>query len=122
MADRDNFDAFFMAAMLTNMNMEKMLKDKVRINPFKVEVTVTPISIDCHCEGNKSFLEDIEGGEEWFKETVALIEPIMKAQTTKFAELAKKKFGFEAEKAEETTSGHLDFGEFLRNLFWGAKR
>lgn len=125
MADRNNFEEdfnAFMAALFMNMDIKKMLNDKgVRIHPFKVEVTVTPISIDCHCEGNKSFLKDIEGGEEWFKETASLIDPIMKAQTAKFAELAKKNFGFEVVEKAETISNSKDFDEFLKNLFGGGK-
>jgi hypothetical protein len=44
----------------------------------------------------------------------------MKEQTTKFCELAKKKFGFEVVK----TGTHPDadgFAEFMRSLFGGGK-
>lgn len=121
MADKDNFEKDF-DALMAAMLLKSIIGDKAapELVPFKVEVTVAPTSISCHVEGNKRFLKDIEGGEEWFRETSSLIEPIMKEQTTKFCELAKKKFGFETVK----TGTHPDadgFAEFMRSLFGGGK-
>lgn len=124
MADKDNFGKDFdtlMAAML----LKSIIGDNAatELVPFKVEVTFTPTSISCHVEGNKRLLKDIEGGEEWFRETSSLIEPIMKEQTTKFCALAKKKFGFKtAETAKIGTHQDTDgFAEFMRSLFGGGK-
>lgn len=126
MADKDNFGKDFdtlMAAML----LKSIIGDKAatELVPFKVEVTFTPTSISGHIEGNKRLLKDIEGGEEWFRETSSLIEPIMKEQTTKFCALAKKKFGFKTAETAKTGK-HQDtdgFVEFMRSLFGGgAKR
>lgn len=112
--------------LMLAMLMKKIMGDrKISAIPFKMEVAVTPISINCFCEGNKRLLADVEGGEEWFEETRALIEPIMKNQTTKFFELVKKKFGFEEAKEENATSAGGDFADLLNrlnSLFGGADR
>ena len=121
MADKDNFEKDF-DALMAAMLLKSIIGDKAapELVPFKVEVTVAPTSISCHVEGNKRFLKDIEGGEEWFRETSSLIEPIMKEQTTKFCELAEKKFGFKTVK----TGTHPDadgFAEFMRSLLGGGQ-
>lgn len=86
------------------------------ITPFTVSIQVSATSISCHTEGNKRLIEDI-GGEEWLKETQALIEPIIVEQTTKFSELMAKNFGlsFSDPKKSETS-----IDDFLSKLFGGG--
>lgn len=125
MAERDKFEKDF-DTMMKAILLKSILEDKTipELVPFKVEVTVTPTSITSHAEGNKRFLKDIEGGEEWFQETYDLINPIMKEQTTKFAKLLKQKFGFEIVESDKCLNTDATrFVEFLRSLFGGgAKR
>lgn len=63
-------------------------------------------------------LEDIEGADEWFEETSNLVRGVMSEQTTKFAKLMEKKFGF-------TTSGEplgigKNFADILAKILSGG--
>lgn len=110
MADKDDFkdrDELMAKAMLRRL----LGFDALKITPFKVEIAVTLDSIECRTKGNKKFLEDIEGGTEWFAETSSLIHPIMQAQTDKFFELAKEKFGF-----EEVGRTNDEFEDFVKTV------
>lgn len=121
MADKDIFEKdldTLMAAMLLKSIVGN--KTSLELIPFEVKIVFTPASISCQVEGNKKFLKDIEGGEEWFRETSDLIKPIMEKQTTKICELAKKKFGFETVKFDRSPDLG-GFAEFMRSLFRGGK-
>lgn len=117
MEDKNNFEKEFnslMAAML----LKSMIGDKAdkKLVPFNMAVTFTPTSISCEVTGNKKLLDDIEGGAEWFAETASLITPIMREQTNKFFELAKKNFGLK----EVGRSNTDEFDDFVRTVLSGG--
>lgn len=109
MAKDNTMDALFMAMLMGKLREKKELI----ISPFEVRIEVSPVSISCHTSGNRKMIEDL-GAEEWLKETQEKIEPIMKEQTTKFAELLSKKIGCETIQA---THEAREFSEFLDGLF-----
>ena len=112
----DNFDAIMaMMALKTLMNNT----DDLTIHPFTIEVTVTPGSIGCSASGNRKFLEDLDGGIEWLDETNDRVKDIMAEQTTKLAELMKKKYGFKTVAADfDSEDG---FAKFMETLFGGGQ-
>ena len=91
---------------------------KVEVVPFSVEVVCTPSDISCRCRGNKEMLEDIEGANEWFEETSSLVRGIMSEQTTKFAKLMEKKYGFTA--SEEPLGTGMNFADILSKILSGG--
>lgn len=109
MAKDNTMDALFMAMLMSKLRE----KDELVVSPFEIKIEVSPISISCHTSGNRKMIEDL-GAEEWLKETQEKIEPIMKEQTTKFAELFSKKFDIETIPA---THEAREFSEFLDGLF-----
>lgn len=115
MAGKNNgLDAIMaMMALKTLMNDTKDLA----IHPFTIEVTITPGYIGCSASGNRKFLEDLDGGIEWFAETASLITPIMREQTNKFFELAKKNFGLK----EVGRSNTDEFDDFVRTVLSGGQ-
>ncbi|MCM1224063.1 MAG: hypothetical protein NC548_57385 [Lachnospiraceae bacterium] len=115
MADSSKLDALMMLMALKAM--ESDLKGK-SISPFTISIEVTATSISCKSEGNKKLIEDI-GGQEWLKETQEKIAPIMSEQTTKFAELMGKKFGFSFSKDSQKDGGD-PIDEFLKGFFRGG--
>lgn len=118
MAGKNNgLDAIMaMMALKTLMNDTKDLA----IHPFTIEVTITPGSIRCSTSGNRKFLEDLDDGIEWLDETNDRVKDIMAEQTTKLAELMKKKFGFETIAVDSNSED--DFAKFMETLFGGAER
>ena len=115
MASNSKLDALMMLMALEAM--KSGMTDK-SISPFSVSIQVSATSISCHSEGNKQFIEDI-GAQEWLKETQERIEPIMAEQTTKFAELMGKKFGFSFSEPHKSETG---IDDFLSKLFGGGLR
>lgn len=113
MADNSKLDALMMLMALEAM--KGGMADK-SVTPFSVSIQVSATSISCHTEGNKRLIEDI-GAQEWLKETQELIEPIMSEQTTKFAELMGKKFGFSF---SEPHKSETVMDDFLSKLFGGG--
>ncbi|MDO5020509.1 MAG: hypothetical protein Q4E29_08610 [Lachnospiraceae bacterium] len=91
---------------------------KAEAIPFAVEVVCTPSNILCRCSGNKKMLEDIEGADEWFEETSNLVKGVMSEQTTKFAKLMEKKFGFTT--SEEPLGTGMNFADILSKILSGG--
>lgn len=91
---------------------------KAEAIPFAVEVVCTPSNILCRCSGNKKMLEDIEGADEWFEETSNLVIGVMSEQTTKFAKLMEKKFGFTT--SEESLGTGKNFADILAKILSGG--
>lgn len=91
---------------------------KAEAIPFAVEVVCTPSNILCRCSGNKKMLEDIEGADEWFEETSNLVRGVMSEQTTKFAKLMEKKFGFTT--SEEPLGTGKNFADILAKILSGG--
>lgn len=91
---------------------------KAEAIPFAVEVVCTPSNILCRCSGNKKMLEDIEGADEWFEETSNLVRGVMSEQTTKFAKLMEKKFGFTT--SEEPLGTGMNFADILAKILSGG--
>ena len=91
---------------------------KAEAIPFAVEVVCTPSNILCRCSGNKKMLEDIEGAVEWFEETSNLVRGVMSEQTTKFAKLMEKKFGFTT--SEEPLGTGKNFADILAKILSGG--
>lgn len=91
---------------------------KAEAIPFAVEVVCTPSNILCRCSGNKKMLEDIEGADEWFEETSNLVRGVMSEQTTKFAKLMEKKFGFTT--SEEPLETGKNFADILAKILSGG--
>lgn len=115
MADNSKLDALMMLMALEAM--KSGMTDKT-VTPFSVSIQVSATSISCHSEGNKKLIEDI-GAQEWLKETQDRIGPIMAEQTTKFAELMGKKFGFSF---SEPHKSETRIDDFLSKLFGGVLR
>lgn len=91
---------------------------KAEAIPFAVEVVCTPSNILCRCSGNKKMLKDIEGADEWFEETSNLVRGVMSEQTTKFAKLMEKKFGFTT--SEEPLRTGKNFADILAKILSGG--
>lgn len=66
---------------------------EIEVVPFAAEIVCTPNKISGHCKGNRKMLEDIEGADEWYKETCNLISGILIEQTTKLGKLMEKRYG-----------------------------
>lgn len=108
-------------AIMAIMALKTLMNDTkdLAIHPFTIEVTVTPGSIGCSASGNRKFLEDLDGGIEWLDETNDRVKDIMAEQTTKLAELMKKKFGFETVAADSNSED--GFAKFMETLFGGGR-
>ena len=91
---------------------------KAEAIPFAVEVVCTPSNILCRCSGNKKMLEDIEGADGWFEETSNLVRGVMSEQTTKFAKLMEKRFGFTT--SEEPLGTGKNFADILAKILSGG--
>ena len=107
--------------MLMKLALLKGILDKdkkAEAIPFAVEVVCTPSNILCRCSGNKKMLEDIEGADEWFEETSNLVRGVMSEQTTKFAKLMEKKFGFTT--SEEPLGTGKNFADILAKILSGG--
>lgn len=113
---RDNrMDAMVLAALMSGMGR------KHEVSPLTVKITLTPQGISSSIEASKRIIEDFHA-EEWLKETQEKLDPIMKEQTRKFAELFKEKFHLEMREVENPSDPMPDFlAEMLREVFGGAE-
>ncbi len=112
MADNSRLDMLRMLMALKDMRNDLGNKS---VTPFSVSIQVSPTSVLCKSEGNKQIIEDV-GGQEWLKETQDKVAPIMEEQTTKFAELLKKRFGLSF---EEIPKPSTTIEDFLKEV-WGG--
>lgn len=112
----DNFEKLMMAMALKHI-VEGA--EDLKLHPFTCEIIATPMSVECVTSGNKALLEDLDGGKEWFQETNDRIKDIMSEQTTKLAEIMKKKFGFETIAADSNSKD--GFAKFMETLFGGVQ-
>lgn len=116
MAGKDSDLDKLMKAILLKSVLES--KD-MEIHPFTCEVSVTPAGISCGVSANKAFLEDIDGGMEWFDETSGRIKDIMCEQTTKLSKILDNKYGFKFTKVEPDNANPLE--DILHRIFGGGQ-
>lgn len=116
MSSMDNrMDAIVLAALMSSMGR------KHEVSPLTVKITLTPQGISSSIEASKKMIEDFHA-EEWLKETQEKLDPIMKEQTRKFAELFKAKFHLEMREVENPNDPMPDFlADMLRELFGGGR-
>lgn len=117
MSKMDNrMDAMILAALMGGKGRNH------EVSPLVVKISLTPQGISSGIEADRRIIDDLHA-REWLKETQDKLEPIMKEQTRKFAELFKEKFHLNMREVENPNDEYMpDFLiDMLREVLGGEK-